>query len=251
VRAYLASVPAGSPLAFAVTGEEGGELVPPTVGLAWRKGEGRAASFSFLDELRPVLEDASAPKIAHDVKSVLLRLARAGVEARGFDQDVMLYAFLLEADPAGCALEQLAQRRLDRKPGAAPEEHATCALELAAILGGELDSQGLRDLYLRIDLPLIPVLARMERAGVRVEAGVLAGLSTRMDADIQRLSEEICHLAGRTFNINSPQQLGKVLFEELRLPAPARSGKSKTISRNWLRSTPSPPRCSNTGSSPS
>jgi DNA polymerase-1 len=230
VQAYLAGVPKGSPLAIAVSGEQGGELVPPVIGLASRRGEGRAVSFALLEELRPVLEDPSAPKIAHDVKTVLVRLARAGIEARGFDQDVMLYAFLLEADPAGCALEPLTQRHLNRNPGSAPEEHAACALELAAILGKELDAQGLRDLYRRIDLPLIPVLARMERTGVRVEPAVLADLSARMETEVQRLSGEIYQLAGRTFNINSPQQLGKVLFEELRLLAPARSAKTKTIS---------------------
>ncbi len=230
LRAYLAEMPPGSPLAFAIAGDGEGELVPPPVGLSWRTGEGRAVSFSLLGELRPVLEDSSAPKIAHDVKSVLLRLARAGIQAQGFGQDVMLYAFLLEADPAGCALEQLAQRRLDRKPGASAEEHAACAFELATILGPELDAQGLRDVYLNIDLPLIPVLARMEHTGVRVESAVLAGLSTRMETDIQRLSEEIYALAGQTFNINSPQQLGKVLFEELRLPAPVKRSKGKAVS---------------------
>jgi DNA polymerase I-like protein with 3'-5' exonuclease and polymerase domains len=86
------------------------------------------------------------------------------------------------------------------------------------------------ELYLQIDQSIVPVLERMERTGIRIDSAVLAGLSTRMGADIERLTAEIHALAGRPFNINSPQQLGKVLFEELGLPAPARHGKSKTVS---------------------
>jgi DNA polymerase I len=230
LHAWLGEAPPGSPLAVAIIGDEEAGLMPLSIGLAWREGTGRAVSLSLLEDLRPALESPSAPKVAHDAKSLLLRLARAGVEARGFDQDVMLYAFLLEADPAGCSLEQLTQRRLGRKLGGSPEEHAACALELAAILGGEMDTAGLREVFRKIDLPLIPVLARMERAGIRVDPTVLDGLSARMEVDIQRLSEEIHALAGRPFNINSPQQLGKVLFEELRLPAPAARGKGKAVS---------------------
>jgi DNA polymerase-1 len=217
-RQELGSIPEGVPVAVAVAAD--------VIGLACEAGEGRAS----LDKLRPLLEDASRPKIAADIKSTLLALARAGVEAQGFTQDVMLYAFLLEADPAACTLEHLAQRRLNRKPGAAPEEQAGCALELAAILGKEVDEKGLRELYQTMDLPLVPVLARMERTGIRVDPSALKGLSTRMEADIERLTGEIHAVAGHPFNVNSPQQLGKVLFEELRLPAPAKSGKSKTVS---------------------
>jgi DNA polymerase-1 len=88
----------------------------------------------------------------------------------------------------------------------------------------------LRSLYEEIDLPLVPVLAKMERTGIRIDPAALEALSRRLDAEIQRLSAEIQQLAGRPFNINSPQQLGKVLFEELKLPAPVRYGRGKTIS---------------------
>ncbi|RPI09276.1 MAG: DNA polymerase I, partial [Acidobacteriales bacterium] len=230
LEAYLAAIPPGAPVAVAAAADGEAGLMLPAFGLAWKPGEGRGVPLSLLEKLRPLLEDAARPKIASDIKTELLRLARYGVEARGFAGDVMLYAFLLDADPAGCALEQLAQRRLDRKPGSSPEEQAACALELAGILGKEVDDKGLRELYRTMDLPLVPVLARMERTGVRVDPAELKRLSTRMEADIQRLTEEIYGLAGHAFNINSPQQLGKVLFEELRLRAPAKSGKSKTLS---------------------
>ncbi|MCC7176179.1 MAG: DNA polymerase I [Bryobacterales bacterium] len=104
-------------------------------------------------------------------------------------------------------------------------------LEFTSLLkdlgGAEAAPEGLFD---PIDRPLLPVLRRMEETGVRIDVAVLAGLSRRMQADIERLSGEIYLLAGRQFNINSPQQLGKVLFEELGLPAPAKTGKTKAYS---------------------
>ncbi len=94
----------------------------------------------------------------------------------------------------------------------------------------EIESLGLVDLYETIDLPLTRVLADMEQAGVRVDPDQLKVLSIRMEEEIARLSGEIYELAGKTFNVNSPQQLGKVLFEDLKLPAPIKYGKGKMIS---------------------
>jgi DNA polymerase-1 len=84
--------------------------------------------------------------------------------------------------------------------------------------------------YDTIDLPLVSVLTRMERTGIRIDPSALGELSNRMDSEIQRLTAEIHSLAGRPFNINSPQQLGKVLFEDLSLPVPVRYGKGKVPS---------------------
>jgi len=104
-------------------------------------------------------------------------------------------------------------------------------LEFTSLLkelgGGEPEPEGL---FEPIDRPLLPVLKRMEEIGVRIDVQVLAGLSQRMQGDIERLTLEIHSLAGHEFNINSPQQLGTVLFEELGLPAPGKTGKTKTFS---------------------
>ena len=187
-------------------------------------------SIDFMDAVKPVLEDEQRAKIAHDVKAVTLELAKRGVEARGFRHDVMLYAFLLCADPSACSPSVLAERYLDRKLGAAAEQHADLAVTLAERLAPEIDEQGFRELYETIDLPLTGVLARMEQLGIRVDPAQLRVLSGELDTDIQRLSAEIYELAGKPFNINSPVQLGKILFEELNLPAPVKYGKGKTIS---------------------
>src|SRR5579872_5194180 len=142
----------------------------------------------------------------------------------------MLYAFLLSADPSGCSPEVLAERFLERRVSAAAEQQADCSLSLATRLAADVEEQKLRELYNTIDLPVSYVLARMERTGIRIEPSQLKSLSERMDLDVQRLSKDIYDLAGKPFNINSPQQLGKILFEDLNLPAPVKYGKGKTIS---------------------
>ena len=159
-----------------------------------------------------------------------MALAEMEINARGFEHDVMLYAFLLDADPSGCALEEQAGRRLDLKVGPTPEQRADITLEIYPDLSQAVDARGLRKLYSEIELPLAAVLARMERTGIRIDPAELRRLSDLMQTDIARLTTQIHTLAGKTFNIASPQQLGRVLFEDLGLPAPARSGKGKSIS---------------------
>ena len=236
VDAFLAEAPAGAPIATAIaappaTGESMfAEEPPPVGGLAWQPGQARSVRASALERLRPLLEDEARPKIAHDVKQLTRNLAAWNIEPRGFEHDVMLYAFLLNADPGGCSLEKLARSRLDRKLEATLEHQADCALELNAVLSREVDERGLRQVYETIDRPLTGVLARMERLGIRVDPAEMRRLSGLMDTEIDRLTTEIHALAGKAFNINSPQQLGKILFEDLCLPAPVKYGRGKTIS---------------------
>ena len=232
-EAYAAGLQAlapDQPIAFAIRSSMEGDLALTTVGVCYQAGIARALSSDYLDLLRPILEDPARPKIANDLKPLTLSLARYGIRPEGFRHDVMLYAFLLCSDPAGCSPEILAERYLDRKLGPAAEQHADLAFTLAERLTSEIDQQGFRQIYETIDLPLASVLARMEQTGIRIEPRALRSLSEQLDADIQRLSGEIYELAGKPFNINSPVQLGKVLFEELNLPAPVKYGKGKTIS---------------------
>jgi len=230
LRAWLAAVPESAPVAVAISKSAEGEFALDTIGLAWKPGEARAVTAEDLAHLKPWLEDGRAAKIACDVKSALLALDRMGIEGRGFQHDVMLYAFLLDADPSGCALDELARRRLDLKLGPAPEQHADIALELWSQLAPAVEARGMMELYSTIELPLARVLARMERAGVRIDGDELKRLSGMMEVEIARLTAQIHSLAGKPFNIASPQQLGRVLFEDLQLPAPARHGKGKAVS---------------------
>jgi DNA polymerase-1 len=226
LKAWLAEAK-GAPVAVEILKSAEGEFALDTVGLAWRAGEARAVNAERLAELKPWLEDAGAPKIACDVKAALLELDRLGIAGRGFEHDVMLYAFLLDADPAAVTLEAQAQRRLDLKLGASPEQHADISLELCQQLAPAIESRGLGDLYRNIELPLAGVLARMERTGIRIDSTELKRLSGLMETEIARLTTSIHALANHVFNISSPQQLAEVLFDELKLAAPVRYGKGK------------------------
>ena len=218
------------PHAIAVLKSAEGEFALDAVGLAHTPGEARAVTAENLGDLKPWLEDPSAIKIGCDMKTTTLELARLGIEARGFQHDILLYAFLLDADPGGVSLEEQARRRLDLKLGASPEQQADITLELFQLLAPAVESRGLRPLYESIDLPLSGVLSRMERTGIRIDHQELHRLSLLMETEIARLTANIHALAGRPFNISSPQQLADVLFDDLALPAPVKYGKGKTRS---------------------
>src|SRR5712692_2428846 len=158
VDRWLGAIPVAAPVAVAVAKSGEGEFAPDTIGLAWKTGEARAVPLALIEELRSFLENADRPKIGCDVKSALLAFSKLGIEARGFKHDIMLYAFLLDADPGGCTLNELSHRRMDLRLGAAPEQHADYALELYAALSREVDARGLRELYETIELPLAQVL---------------------------------------------------------------------------------------------
>jgi DNA polymerase-1 len=145
-------------------------------------------------------------------------------------EDVMLYAFLLSADPGGCSPEALAERCLDRKLNAAAEQQAEATLTVAQALRPQVEQQELLSVYRGIDLPLAPVLALMEQTGIRVDTDVLSELSTRLSDRIDSIARRVFEEVGHPFNINSPQQLGKVLFEEMSLPSPVKWGKGKVVS---------------------
>lgn len=221
---WLHGLPAGVPVSVvhaAAVGE---------YGLCARDAEARAVPAGLLEAMRGFLEDASRPKVTADLKSLLLHLFRAGIQPAGFIGDVSLYGFLLDAEPSGCSLESLVERRLDLRAGPRADERALFVHELHALLYPELERRGLVGVYESMELPLAAVLARMEMTGIQVNLEELQRLSQLMDVEIKRLTAEIHALAGHEFNIASPQQLGKVLFEEMNLPAPVRYGKGKQIS---------------------
>jgi DNA polymerase-1 len=224
VGSFVAGVPANTALAIAFSSDQ------TEIGLACRAGEARSLPISRLGELQSALESADLPKASSDLKSLTLGLLKRGMHARGLQDDVSLYAFLLDADPGSCSLEALVERRLDLRPGPRADERASFVHELNQRLKPEVERRGFTKLYEEIELPLAGVLARMEQAGIRIDTNELARLSLLMETGIARLTSEIHALAGREFNISSPQQLGKILFEEMNLPAPVKYGKGKTIS---------------------
>jgi DNA polymerase-1 len=211
--AWIAGLPPDAPLAVTA-----GEMMSQTVlGLAPHAGLARSIHLEHIP---------ARANVAHDIKALVRRFG----ECPNLIHDVMLYGFLLAADPGACDLPTLSEQHLGYAAGADPAEQADAVISLFEKLRPEVESSGLAEVYESIDRPLIRVLAGMEEFGVRVDPEQLKRLSVRMEEEIGRLTTEICELAGKTFNINSPQQLGKVLFEDLKLPPPVRYGKGKTIS---------------------
>jgi len=224
LTSWLAAKPANQPVAIAI------DTTNQFFGLAYSANQGRAVPYALLDELRPLLESESVLKIVHDAKAFELALSPLKIHPKGVTGDAMLYAFLLSADPGGCSPESLAERLLDRKLNAAAEQQAEATLAIFALLEPQLKAQELTSVYRDIDLPLAPVVGGMEATGIGVDTAVLSEMSTRLCTRIDDIAQQVYALTGHPFNINSPQQLGKVLFEEMNLPSPVKYGKGKTIS---------------------
>ena len=202
--------------------------------------------------LAPVLSEPGVLKLGLDIKRTLRLLARAGVTPAPVD-DPMLTSWVLDGSLHGHGLEDLSRLHLDRAAPALAEvlgsgrsrvaveavspaalrdtaaAHADLALRLHGAIRRRLVADRLTAVYERIERPLIPVLARMEAAGILVDQGELVALSQDFAGRIETLEREIHALAGRPFTIGSPKQLGEVLFEEMGLAA-GRKGKSGAYS---------------------
>ncbi|MBP1634677.1 MAG: polA 1 [Acidobacteria bacterium] len=209
---------------------------------------------AVLAALRPILEDESVGKVGHDLKADAIVLARHGVALRGLRFDTMLASYLLDATRSSHPLEENALEHLgyqaateesvcgrgakalglETLPPAAilayAGERADLPLQLSERLAPLLASEGLDGVYRELEMPLIPVLAALEQAGVKLDGAVLAGLSGRVDRELHERSARIFELAGESFNINSPRQLSEILFEKLQLPASRRTGKTRVAS---------------------
>ncbi len=190
---------------------------------------GVALKLPLTPELRQLLEDSTVQKQTHDFKLSLHLFHQNGVSLRGAVDDTMLLSYALNPTHATQALADVAARHSQPAPDTQPAAAATVSA-LAPALLSEARDHGVEHVYRDIDLPLAPVLFRMEQVGVRIDTSVLGGLSTRFSQELERVGERIFELAGRRFNINSPKQLGEILFTHMGLAAPAARGKSKNVS---------------------
>jgi DNA polymerase I len=221
------------------------------------RGLGQGATLDLrqaLDVLTPVLEDAGIRKSGHDLKTDAVLLARHAIDLRGLEMDTMLASYLVDATRSAHRLEELALEHVGYKAlteeevcgrGARAVSLAAVPIEAALDYAGEradlawqllgplqqlLAGEQLLELYRTLELPLIPALVAIERAGVRIDAAALAAQSAHIERELSRRSEQIFALAGESFNINSPRQLSEILFERLKLPALKRTGKTRTAS---------------------
>ncbi len=204
---------------------------PEFVGVSVKAGDEPelALRLQLGHKLNALLEDPTVPKTIHDWKTTQHRLAALGVTLRGPIADTMLLSYVLNPTHATQTLIDVVARSGQSVPTSlAGAAHSIQTL--LPTLRAQVEEQKLTSVYETIDLPLVPVLYEMERVGVRVNLSALDELSQRFGSEIQRVSEIIFDHAGRRFNINSPKQLGEVLFTHMGLPKPLIYGKGKKIS---------------------
>jgi DNA polymerase I len=205
-------------------------------------------------ELGPVLADSTVGKVGHDLKFDAIVLERHGLALNGIETDTQIMSYLLDATRSAHRLEDLA---LEHAVYKALTEEEVCGRGVKALPFGELPAdgllnyaseradiplrlagplrdlvvrEGLQGLYQSLELPLVPVLVAIERAGVRVDTAALASQSQRIDQELSSRSRQIFEMAGEEFNINSPPQLSLILFEKLNLPVLRRNMKTRTPS---------------------
>ena len=222
------------PLALAVLREGSGSLAEQQlhIGFAAQPGQAWRLPPELLPAAKPLLESGERDICVHDWKSAIRDLDKLGVSFPRADDDTMLMDFLTESSRTNYALEKTAERRLGSAGGGSDDASlaASQTLALRDALRGDIERMGLRSVYEEIELPLAPVLAKMEAKGLLLDSQCLKDLSAQLERRIGELSGEIFELAGRSFNIGSPKQLGDILYTHLGLPQPQKRGKTKAPS---------------------
>jgi len=213
--------------------------------------DGQLPEAAVFERLKPVLEDEAVLKIGHDLKAEALQLLRRGIAIAPVE-DVMLLAYALEGGRRDVSLGGLAERWLGHAPttlkdllgsgrNAVPAERleiaaltpvaaeqADIAVRLAEALRPQLIAARVTNVYESLERPMVPVLAAMERAGIKVDRQILSEMSHDFSQTMARLEDEIATIAGEPFNIGSPKQLGEILFEKMAIP-----GGRKTKTGAW------------------
>jgi DNA polymerase-1 len=195
-----------------------------------------------LEQLKPVLEDKEVKKVGQNIKYEWIVLKQHGIHLRGIEGDTMVASYLLNPTKHNHNLSEIAQEYLDRPVTDFKEvvgsgmkavtfdqielakardyscEHADVTLQLSHLLFPKLKEEGFKDLFDRVEMPLVTVLAKMEMNGVKIDLDLLREYSKEIETQLQQKTERIYGLAGEVFNINSSQQLGRILFDKLKLP---------------------------------
>jgi DNA polymerase-1 len=184
--------------------------------------------------LRAALEDATLSKSVHNLKTLLRTTQAHGIQLAGVRDDLMLYSYLLNPTHSTHRLEDVAARFDNQSlrgegEAALPMAAATIA-RLAPQLRRAVEDSDTWKVYETIDLPLTPILLDMEDAGVRIDSAYLQRISERLADQMHALAECIYGNCGHRFNINSPKQLGDVLFNKMALPKPIKYGRGKVVS---------------------
>ena len=207
------------------------EKAPEQLSLSW-----------VLEQLKPVLENTTIKKVGQNIKYEWIVLKRYGIELQGIQCDTMVASYLLNPTKHNHNLGEIARDYLDRTMTDYKEVVGTggkaltfdqvelerardyscgdadVTLQISHLLLPKIAEGGLQHLYEQVEIPLVTVLAKMEMSGVKIDVNLLHDFSKEVEGQLQQNMECIYQLAGEMFNINSSQQLGKILFEKLRLP---------------------------------
>ncbi len=239
---------AGEPLAFDTETTSVDAMAASLVGVALSSKDKRAVyvptplpdgtqTTQALDAFRQRLEDPGVEKVGHNVKYDLLVMGNHGVDVQGPFFDTMVAHYLIEPE-ASHKLDDVSSFYLNYRPQPISEligtgknalsmrdvpvedvgpyacEDADITLRLVPLLREKLEKDGLLAIAEEIEFPLVPVLADIERRGVRVDTKVLDKISVQLEGEMERIEKEVTDLVGRTFNIGSPKQIGEVLFND-------------------------------------
>ncbi len=205
-----------------------------------------------LKELSKVLSNKKVRKYGHNLKYDIIVLKREGIEVNGLDKDSMILSYLISPERRRHNLESLVldvfgktkksyndvtskgKLSFDSLPLEVAAKYscgdADYAFRLGKVFYPKICEEGLENLYRNIELPLIEVLANMEMTGVKLDVKKLTELSGELGGELMRLEDEIYKKVGIKFNINSPKQLGEILFEKLNLPLVKKTKKTKGYS---------------------
>lgn len=191
--------------------------------------------------LKPIMENPSINKIGQNIKYDLLVLSHYGIEVKGVSFDTMIASYVLNPSKPSHGMDALALEYLNYKTMTYAEvtgtgkkqigfeavdvqtatrysgEDADITLRLKLLLAPQLQEQNLEKLFREIEMPLMQVLADMERVGVKIDADFLKKISVKLGTDMAKTEKTIYELAGAEFNINSPKQLSEILFTKLGL----------------------------------
>ncbi len=177
--------------------------------------------------LRKIFENENIEKICHDVKEIFTIFAKIGIDVKGLKFDTMVAAYLIDSSKGEYNIKNLIQQYLRTDIMGDGDElmikAAALLPKLYKLFTEEIRKIGMEDLLYKLEMPLIQILASMEELGFRIDSGKLEEIGSKFKTEIQIVQEEIYKMAEEEFNINSPKQLGKILFEKLDLPVVKRT----------------------------
>ncbi len=177
---------------------------------------------SFAQVIKPWVEDPEILLLTNDAKKVYNSFEREQIEPRSIFWDSTLFAYLLNPEAKDQSLEGLLNQYFDVTLADDPEEHLYGMLKgiyvLSDFLLEKMEQENLMDLYTQVELPLTDVLVLMEMNGVRIDTAYLKILGEELDGRIEALTQKLYEAAGESFNLNSPKQLGVILFEKMGMP---------------------------------